>query len=63
VQESLEALGDRTTIVLIAHRLSTLNICDRLVVLDNGRVEASGPAHELAERSGFYLESLELTRP
>jgi ABC-type multidrug transport system fused ATPase/permease subunit len=63
VQESLEALGDRTTIVLIAHRLSTLNICDRLLVLDAGRVETSGPAHELAKRAGFYMEALELTRP
>ncbi|CUU60648.1 ATP-binding cassette, subfamily B [Parafrankia irregularis] len=48
-----ELLPGRTTI-LIAHRVSTLHLADRIVVIDGGRVVESGTHDELQERSGTY---------
>lgn len=43
----------RTTFV-VAHRLSTIERADRIVVLENGRVVEVGPHAELLERKGLY---------
>ncbi len=43
VMEAVEGLSRDLTMVMIAHRLSTVERCDRVVRLDHGRVVASGP--------------------
>ncbi|HWU32537.1 MAG TPA: ABC transporter ATP-binding protein [Marmoricola sp.] len=48
-----EVLRDRTTL-LIAHRVSTLHLADRVVMLDGGRIVDSGTHAELAERNPDY---------
>lgn len=54
IQDALrEVLAGRTTL-LVAHRRSTLHLADRVVVLDSGRIVASGTHEELAESSGVY---------
>ncbi len=53
-QETLRSLKGRMTMVIVAHRITTLDSCDRLVVIDRGRVEATGSAAELRERPGFF---------
>ncbi len=50
-----EAMRDRTTIV-IAHRLSTISLADRVVVLEHGRIVASGTQSELLEHSAVFRE-------
>ncbi|RFA21865.1 ABC transporter ATP-binding protein [Subtercola boreus] len=52
-----EALG-RRTVLLIAHRESTLHLADRIVVLEHGRVSDSGTHAELLDRSATYRELL-----
>ena len=54
IQEALGRLIQGRTTVAIAHRLSTLRHADRLVVLENGRVEEAGSHKELLEKRGIY---------
>jgi ABC-type multidrug transport system fused ATPase/permease subunit len=54
VQRALRTiLADRTAIV-IAHRLSTVEIADRVLVLDSGRIVEDGPPAELVASGGQY---------
>ncbi len=46
---------DRTTI-LIAHRLTTLKMCDRIFVFDEGRIIEHGSYHELLNSNGLFAE-------
>jgi ABC-type multidrug transport system fused ATPase/permease subunit len=56
VQRALRTvLADRTA-VIIAHRLSTVEIADRVLVLDQGRVVEDGSPTELLERGGRYAD-------
>ncbi|HEY6312278.1 MAG TPA: ABC transporter ATP-binding protein [Streptosporangiaceae bacterium] len=50
-----EVMRGRTTLI-IAHRRSTLNLADRIVVLDRGRVADIGTQEELTERSPLYRQ-------
>ena len=54
VTDSLEQLG--CTRVVVAHRLSTVRHCDRILVLDGGRIAEEGTYDELMERGGVFAE-------
>jgi ABC-type multidrug transport system fused ATPase/permease subunit len=49
VMEAVDALASKKTIVMIAHRLSTVRNCDRIFFLHDGKVAASGRFEELVE--------------
>ena len=49
LEQAVDALLDGRTGILIAHRLATLERCDRICVLDHGRVVELGPRQELAD--------------
>lgn len=59
VMEAIHGLAGRKTMVIIAHRLSTVRACDQIVLLDRGQVRGQGTYAQLAETSeGFKaLES------
>ena len=60
VQEALERLMlDRTTLV-IAHRLSTVLSCDRILVMDKGRIVEEGTHMHLVEQGGLYARLAKL---
>jgi ABC-type multidrug transport system fused ATPase/permease subunit len=54
VQASLTELQGRVTLLIAAHRLSTLTTCDRLLVLAEGAVESFGPTAEVMETRDLY---------
>jgi ABC-type multidrug transport system fused ATPase/permease subunit len=59
IQATLERLRGNALVIIIAHRLSTLSICDRIMVLRNGAVETLGTLAEAAEESEFFRRALE----
>ncbi len=60
VHQSLGELAEERLVVVIAHRLSTLSICDRIMVLEDGEVRGLLPADELAEENAFFREVVAL---
>jgi ATP-binding cassette subfamily B protein len=56
----IRRLAGRKTILIASHRLSALSFSDRIVVLDRGRVAASGPHAELMRGSGYYSRTYRL---
>ncbi len=54
VQAALAELMKNRTTLVVAHRLSTVQHADRIVVLDAGRVVEAGLHHELLRRNGVY---------
>ncbi len=54
VSESLDSL--KCTRIVIAHRLSTIKQCDRILVLDKGKVIEDGTYDELIQGGGFFAE-------
>ena len=60
IQRSLEMLAKGRTTISVAHRLSTLRNADRLIVLEDGRLEESGTHNELIEKQGIYYRLAQL---
>jgi ATP-binding cassette subfamily B protein len=58
IRATLADLRGRITVVIIAHRMSTLDICDRIVVIENGRMTSCGTPSALHENSDFYRNAL-----
>ena len=55
IQESLERVMEGRTTLIIAHRLSSVIGCDRVIVLENGRLVEQGTHQELLRNQGPYL--------
>ncbi len=59
IREALAVLTRDRTTIFIAHRLTTLQQVDRIIVLDHGRVVEEGPHVELLTEKGLYAELYE----
>jgi ATP-binding cassette subfamily B protein len=65
VQEALDRLMAGRTTLIIAHRLATVQKAQRILVMDQGRLVASGTHDELVAQGGLYarLAALQFSRP
>ena len=62
IQEALERASQGRTVVMIAHRLSTVLKADKIIVLENGVVVEVGTHKELLKQNGRYLDLWTLQR-
>jgi len=63
VQRAVDQLAEGRSMLVIAHRLSTVRDADRILVIDGGRIVESGAHAELIERDGPYRRMLRLLEP
>lgn len=60
IADSLDTL--KCTRIVIGHRLSTIRHCDRIIVLDGGKIIEDGTYEQLIEQGGFFAELVERQR-
>jgi subfamily B ATP-binding cassette protein MsbA len=56
IQDALETLQKRCTSIVVAHRLSTIENADTIMVVEQGRIIESGKHQELLEKGGHYAQ-------
>ena len=56
VMEAVQRLSTQCTLILIAHRLRTIQACDRIVMLEAGRIVADGTYSELLTSSVAFKQ-------
>ena len=60
IQEALERLMTGRTSIIVAHRLSTIQHADKIMVMQKGRIRESGTHQELLKKDGIYKKLYEL---
>lgn len=60
IQEALEKLMTGRTTIMVAHRLSTIQHADKIIVMHKGRIRESGTHQELLEQNGIYKKLYQL---
>jgi len=54
IQKALDEIGSKRTLVMVAHRFSTIRDADKIVVLSNGSISEIGKHEELIKKNGLY---------
>jgi ABC-type multidrug transport system fused ATPase/permease subunit len=62
IQQTLSELSDAHLVLVVAHRMSTLNTCDRIMVFTDGHLGALAPRDELEQTHEYYADVLRLSR-
>ena len=61
VQQSIESLMKNRTVIVVAHRLSTIENADIIYVIEHGRVVQLGTHEDLKQQDGVYAELVKLS--
>ena len=59
VSDAIERLPEDVTVVIVSHRMRILRGCDRLIVVEGGRITANGPPERVLESSQYLVDALE----
>ncbi len=62
IQQAIGQLIQNKTVLIIAHRLRSVENCDQIVVLDKGKIQETGTHMQLMEKQGLYHHLFELQR-
>ncbi len=54
IQQNMASICHNRTVFIIAHRLSTVRQCDRIIVMDKGRTVETGAHDDLIQQQGYY---------
>ena len=60
IMNNIKQLGQDRTTIIVAHRLSTVQDCDEILVFHNGQIAEQGTHEELFELGGHYTELLKM---
>ena len=55
VMDALNLLAKKKTLIIVAHRLTTIQFCDEIVLLKDGKIEARGDYKNLLEKSSYFM--------
>ncbi|MGH9270817.1 MAG: ATP-binding cassette domain-containing protein, partial [Ilumatobacteraceae bacterium] len=62
VRQTLDELSGRTTVFIVAHRMTTLRRCDRIIVIEHGRIDDFDTPSALVQSNPFFREASELSQ-
>ena len=57
VMKAVNNMGKDLTVIMIAHRLSTVKECDNIVILENGQIKHQGTFQELAKINDYFRKA------
>jgi ATP-binding cassette subfamily B protein len=61
IQRSLEVIREELTLFVVAHRISTLDVCERVMVIVSGRLQAFDTASNLFSNSDYFRAATALS--
>jgi len=56
IQDTIYSLKGKQTLIIVAHRLSTVEDCDRIIWLDNGKIKLQGETKKVLEKYRTQVE-------
>lgn len=56
ITDTIQLLKGSTAVFLIAHRMSTITVCDKVLVIEQGQLTGQGPQEHLIATSAFYRQ-------